>query len=163
MWRRRLPILGTATAVTLLAFPGVATAARSGNDYASGDVFEGGAHWRFSATSNFNGTQPSGFVRLTLANNDPNTVVTGSVTCLRVVGNTAWIIAEVTDIRGTGVNPAFTNSMLINATDSGKFGTSPDTFGGVLTPTPATVASCVFTEPQSPVVNGEVVVSDALS
>jgi hypothetical protein len=58
---------------------GAAAYAASGSDSARGTVDQGSQEWRFSATSNFNGTQPSGQVRLIQENVDPNLVITGDV------------------------------------------------------------------------------------
>jgi hypothetical protein len=139
---------------------GAAAYAASGSDSARGTVDQGTQEWRFSATSNFNGTQPSGQVRLIQENQDPNLVITGDVTCLQVLNGSASIVAEITDVRG-----GFTNadSLIIQTTDNGKFSTTPDTFAGVQSFTPATELCPPPTLFQQPVLKGEVVVVDATS
>ena len=139
---------------------GAAAYAASGSDSARGTVDQGFQEWRFSATSNFNGTQPSGQVRLIQENQDPNLVITGNVTCLRVLNGSASIVAEITDVRG-----GFTNaqSLIIETTDNGKFSTTPDTFLGFQSFNPATTVCPPSTFTQSPVLKGEVVVVDATS
>jgi hypothetical protein len=156
---KRLVVALSLAMLVSLALGAVAYAA-SGSDSAKGTVDQGSQEWRFSATSNFNGTQPSGQVRLIQENQDPNLVITGEVTCLQVLNGSASIVAEVTDVRG-----GFTSvqSLIIETTDSGKFSPTPDTFFGTLTSSP-TFSTCppptIF---QQPVMKGEVVVVDATS
>jgi hypothetical protein len=157
--KRLLAALTLALFVSLVVGAGVAFA-NHGTDYARGTVDQGGQEWRFSASSNFNGTDPQGQVRLIQENQDPNFVVTGEVTCLRVVGSTAFIVAEITDIRG-GTNPAL-QSMIIQTTDGGKLQNfPPDTFGGFASVTPATELGCTTTAFQQTVQDGQVVVHDS--
>lgn len=138
---------------------GAAAYAASGRDSAKGTVDYGLSVWRFSAQSNFNGTQPSGQVRFIQTDQDPNRVITGDVTCLQVLNGSASIVAEVTDVRGGTTS---FRSIIIETTDSGKFSPTPDTFFGTLTSSPA-LAMCPPIFNQSPVTNGEVVVVDATS
>jgi hypothetical protein len=156
---KRLVVALSLAMLVSLALGAVAYAA-SGSDSAKGTVDQGSQEWRFSATSNFNGTQPSGQVRLIQENQDPNLVITGEVTCLQVLNGSASIVAEVTDVRG-----GFTSvqSLIIETTDSGKFSPTPDTFFGTATSSP-TLSTCPPpTFFQQPVMKGEVVVVDATS
>lgn len=154
--KRLFAALGLALLLSLVVGVGVASASH-GTDYAKGTVDQGGADWRFSANSNFNGTQASGTIRLTLANNDPNLVVTADVTCLRVVDGLFEARGVVTNVRG---GTFFANSVIIRGSDEGKFSTTPDTFSGffssLMDPGPCGVPS-----PGSPVQDGEVVVHDS--
>jgi hypothetical protein len=156
---KRLVVALSLAMLVSLALGAVAYAA-SGSDSAKGTVDQGFQEWRFSATSNFNGTQPSGQVRLIQENQDPNLVITGHVTCLQVLNGSASIVAEVTDVRG---GTTFSDTLVIQTTDSGKFSPTPDTFFGIQTSSP-TLSTCPPpTFGQSPVTNGEVVVVDATS
>ena len=156
--KRLLAALSLALLVSLAL--GAAAYAASGRDSAKGVVDEVNQEWRFSAQSNFNGTQPSGQVRFIQENQDPNLVITGQVTCLQVLNGSASIVAQVTDVRG-GITNA--QSMVIETTDSGKFSTTPDTFGGSLPSTPATQLCPPPSIFQRPVLKGDVVVVDATS
>lgn len=153
-------VLALTLALLLSLVVGVGVAyADHGTDYARGTVDRGFDEWRFSASSNFNGTDPRGHVRVIFENQDPNLVITGEVTCLLVVGNTASIIAEVTDVRG-GVFPS-ARSLIVSATDSGKFSNLPDTFQGFVSSQPATNVCPPPSPFQSPVLDGEVVIHDS--
>jgi hypothetical protein len=160
--KRLLVALSLAVLVSL-ALGGAAAYAASGSDYARGNVDQGAnfpsTDWRFRATSNFNGTQPSGTIRVTFANEDPNTVVTADVTCLRVVNGEFQARGVVTDVRG-GPTFGIGNSVIIHGSDAGKFSTTPDTFQGgfssLTDPGP-----CGGPIPGSPVQDGEIVVHDS--
>ncbi len=156
--KRLLAALTLALLVSFAVGAGVAYA-EHGTDYARGNVDQGFAEWRFSASSNANGTDPRGQVRFINENQDPNLVITGDVTCLRVFGTTAFIVAEITEVRG-GVGGDL-QSMLIQARDGGKF-QGGDTFGGAISFTPAQFFSPFCTPvSQQPVQDGEVIVHDS--
>lgn len=147
-----------AAAVSLALAP-TAARANHGKDYAKGTVVFSTTKWDFSASSSFNGNNPQGQVRFSNTGNDPNFVVTAEVTCLSVLNNTAQIVGEVTRTHGPGTTGA--TFVLISATDSGKFGTTPDLFSGGFgfgTVPDACVAGPGFT----PVADGEIVVHDSL-
>jgi hypothetical protein len=115
-----------------------------------------------SARSNFNSSQARGSWRFTNANADPNQVISGEVTCLVVTGNVAFVAGIVTDVKGT---PTIANAVFMTMTDSGKFGTTPDLFGAFFAIIPPGVEpNCTpFDISQDPVVDGEVIVEDALT
>lgn len=146
-------------AVVSLALAPTAARANHGKDYAKGTVVQAGSRWEFSATSSFNGNNPQGQIRFTNTTSDPNFVVTAEVTCLSVVNGSAGIVGEITRAHGPGSTPA--TWVNINATDSGKFGTTPDLFSGFfgIGSTPTT---CAPTGVGSPVSDGEIVVHDSL-
>jgi hypothetical protein len=158
--KRILLALSLALLVSLLVGVGVASASH-GTDYAKGNVDQFGTDWRFSATSNFNGTQASGTIRVTQANNDPNLVITADVTCLRVVDGLFEARGVVTDVRG---GTTFANSVIIRGSDEGKFSTTPDTFSGGFSSS-TDPGPCVAPTPGVPVGNqvqdGEIVVHDS--
>ena len=142
--------------------------AAAGYDKASGHVDQGSQVWDFSATSNFNGSEPRGSVKFTQPNSDPNTVYTGKVTCLSVVGNTFQATGPITAVK----NPPFLANpaayFVIQGSDSGKFAPagSPDTFQGFVSfsfppqpPPPPPV--CAATAAGSPVFDGNVIVEDS--
>jgi hypothetical protein len=156
--KRLFVAMSLALLVSLAVGAGVAYADH-GTDYARGNVDEGPREWRFSASSNFNGTDPQGTVRYMEANDDPNLVITGEVTCLLVSGNTASIVAEVNTVRG---GTTFAQSMILSMTDSGKFQGLSDTFRGLLSSSPATGVCPPPGTFQSPVVDGEIIVHDSL-
>ena len=128
----------------------------SGSDSAKGNVNQNGTVWRFSATSNFNGTQPSGTIKITFANNDPNLVVSADVTCLNVVNGQFEAHGVVTDVKG---GTFFGNGVIIRGSDAGKFSTTPDTFQGFFSF--ADPGPCPAPTPGSPVTDGEIVVQDS--
>jgi hypothetical protein len=160
-------LLATLTLALLVSFAvgaGVAYAAGPGSDYARGTVNQGLQEWTFSASSNFNGTEPRGTVKFTRTDFDPDAVVTGRVTCLLVNGSTASIVAEVTDIRNGGGAFTGVRSMIISTTDSGKFpNNAPDLFNGFLSGAPATNVCPPPSPFQNPVLDGQVIVNDALT
>jgi hypothetical protein len=160
--KRQLAALTLALLVSFTVGAGVAYAADS--DYARGTVKRFGfEEWRFNASSNFNGTNPQGTVKFTRTDFDPDAVVTGRVTCLLVTGSSARIIAEVTDVRSSGGAFNFAQSMVISTTDSGKFpNNEPDLFTGGVSSGPATNV-CPPPSPGGTVIDGEVIVHDALT
>jgi hypothetical protein len=155
--KRLLAALTLALLVSFAVGAGVAYADH-GTDYARGNVDQGAQEVRFSASSNFNGTEARGTVRFIFRNNDPDLVVTGEVTCLTVVDGLFEAHGIITDVRG-GTTSA--NQFIIRGSDSGKFATTPDTFTGftVFSPTPIECPTTPF--PGSPVTDGEVIVHDS--
>jgi opacity protein-like surface antigen len=151
-------------ALALLLSLGVSAVAYAdhGTDYARGTVDQQGTDWRFSASSNFNGTDPQGTVRASFRNFDPDAVVTGRVTCLLVAGTHFSIIAEVTDVRGGGGAFSFARSMNLRGTDSGKLQSPPDFFFGFVSSSPATTV-CPPPGGGNTVFDGEVIVHDSLT
>lgn len=154
--KKLLAALSLALLASLVVGVGVASASH-GTDYAKGTVDQFGADWRFSATSNFNGTQASGTIRLTQANSDPNLVITAKVTCLRVVDGMFEARGVVTDVRG---GTTFANSVIIRGSDEGKFSTTPDTFAGFFSSL-TDPGPCGVPSPGSPVQDGKVIVHDS--
>jgi hypothetical protein len=152
-------LLAALTLALLVSFAVGASVAYAdhGTDYARGTVEQGSFEWRFSASSNFNGTQPSGTIKITFRDDDPDTVVTADVTCLNVVNGVFNAGGQVTSVRGGTF--AF-SSVIIRGSDAGKFSTTPDTFGATFffssDPGP-----CPPPTPGSPVQNGEVIVHDS--
>jgi hypothetical protein len=141
--------------------------AAAGFDKASGHVDQGGSIWDFNATSNFNGSEPRGSVKFTQPNSDPNTVYTGKVTCLNVVGNMFQATGPITSVRNfpfPGFQAAY---FVIQGSDSGKFAPSgsPDTFSGSVSitagTTPPSPPACVATAVGLPVTDGNVIVEDS--
>ena len=97
----------------------------------------------FSAKASFNGTNASGQARFTFANEDPNMVFTGDVTCLTVVNGFAGLSGPITDARGgtTVAADGFVfqpRSFRIAAFDSGKFSNNSDGLTFVLSSEPPT-------------------------
>jgi hypothetical protein len=154
--KRLLGALTLALLVSLAVGVGVASASH-GTDYARGTVDQGTTDWRFSASSNFNGTQASGTIRATFTNEDPNRVITADVTCLRVVDGMFEARGVVTDVRG-GTTPF--NSVTIRGSDQGKFSNTPDTFSGFFS-TLTDPGPCLAPTAGQPVQDGEVVVHDS--
>ena len=154
--KKLLAALSLALLASLVVGVGVASASH-GTDYAKGTVDQFDTDWRFSATSNFNGSQASGIIRYTAANNDPNVVITADVTCLRVVDGMFEARGVVTDVRG---GTFFVNSVIIRGSDDGKFSTTPDTFAGFFSST-LDPGPCGVPSPGSPVQDGEIVVHDS--
>jgi hypothetical protein len=155
--KRLLAALTLALLVSFAVGAGVAYADH-GTDYARGNVDQGTQEVRFSASSNFNGTEARGTVRFLFRNNDPDLVVTGEVTCLTVVDDQFEAHGIVTDVRG-GTTGA--NQFLIRGSDSGKFDTTPDTFSG-FTFFSLTLPTCpTIPTPAGPVTDGEVIVHDS--
>jgi hypothetical protein len=111
-------------------------------------------------------THRGGF-KFTQANNDPNTVYTGKVTCLSVVGNTFQATGPITSVRNPPF-PGFPAAYFgIQGSDSGKFAPSgsPDTFSGSVTfsfpPNPPPPPPACAAAAGSPVFDGNVIVEDS--
>jgi hypothetical protein len=148
----------------VMAFSGVAAGANT--DLAKGTIRNapilvstslGGTDLVFTARSNFNGFDATGSAKFTSAAADPNPVINGDVTCLRVAVNVATIGGVVTDVRG---GSTFFNSFLIFAMDSGKFAATPDTWSVFLF-TSATPPDCATAAPGLiPLADGEIIVQD---
>jgi hypothetical protein len=182
--KRIAATLALGVLIALLVGTGVASASH-GTDSASGHVTDatgftsfrvspdttvGGAappaDVDFSAKASFNGTNARGQARFTFANEDPNQVFTGDVTCLTVVNGEAGLTGPITSARGgTTVTPqgqgdAFEpRSFRIVASDSGKFSNNPDTLAFVLFSDPPPQPCPIISFP-SVVRDGEVVVHD---
>ena len=159
--RKLLIVAGLA----LFAFPAVASA---GNDVARGNGLTFGSfppEFSFNAQSNFNGTGASGNVSFTNTNTDPNQTFKGRVTCLQVIGNQASMSGDITDVQG--FPPGFTaTAFVLRATDSGKFGTTPDMveyFFLSTPPPPAPGCLGTFTLFPFPIQSGEIVIKDSNS
>jgi hypothetical protein len=137
--RLGLRSLTLAAILSLGLVPSVAIAA-DGGDSASGhvtDQFNG--QYDFSAKSSAVGTDASGYGKITFIGSDPNAVYSGDVTCLRVIGATLTTPATaVIGVRLTNepVGAPY-QSVIINATDTGKFSNVPDTLFAQFFLTPA--------------------------
>ena len=160
------------TAATLLAalalLPSIA-AADHGTDSARGNVnaLFGAYALDFSARSTGAGADASGRASLTLTNTDPNQKYSGEVTCLEVIGGTATTPATaVISVRLTDVPAGSTaQSMIIAATDSGKFSGGPDMAGFTLSAAPSLpdgACNPAFLPFQQPIADGEVVIHNTL-
>jgi hypothetical protein len=162
---RRVSIVLLAVLILVLAVPAVGMA-QSGTDKGIAHIDQqpfSNIQWDVSARSNFNGTQPRGQWRFTNPNFDPNFVASGEVTCLQVVNNVALVGGIITDLKGSNTTA---NAVWMAMTDSGKFGTTPDLFGAfLLTLPPEDLGTCPPTNTvfQNTVVDGEVIVEDALN
>jgi hypothetical protein len=160
--KKLLFVLG-ATAAMLLP---VATAgASSGNDVAKGHgtTFFGDP-FAFSATANFNDTGARGSVRLDTAVGAIEETIYGDVTCLRVAGGLASIAGFITDISPPNAAIAHFKSFVVQTSDSGKFGSSPDTvvYSFFDSPPPPDGA-CPTPSAGLFISSGDVVVQDAIS
>jgi hypothetical protein len=159
-------MLVAAIAATLLAFaPGSATGA-SGNDVAKGHgTTTFGDSFAFSATANFNDTGAHGSVRLDTALGAQEVTFYGDVTCLRVVGNTASIAGNVTNISPPIAFYGNIKSFVVQATDGGKFGSVADTvyYGLLTTPAPPDGACPAPSPANVPISTGDIVIGDAIS
>jgi hypothetical protein len=164
--RRGLTSLAVAAAILGLG-PSAALAA-PGGDSASGHVTDlNDNQWDFSARSSGNGTDASGYGKVTFVFSDPNDVYSGDVTCLRVIGATLTTPATaVIGVRVTNAPIGSTiQSMVINATDSGKFSGAPDTIIGQFSTTPSPPdGACPAPLPfaGSPVIKGDITITNTL-
>jgi hypothetical protein len=118
-------------AIALLLTPAAVAGAAGDSARGHGRQTSQGFELSFSAHSNFNGTEPTGSMRWTNPNTDPNTRIDGRVTCLALTPATTTTPATAR-IRGvvTSVYPAGTPvglSFAILATDNGKFSQVDDT------------------------------------
>jgi hypothetical protein len=124
----------------------------------------------FSARSSSIGTDSRGSARWTFPQHDPNTVVTGEVTCLRVLststpsGAVATIGGRLTRVHGDGIPLCPTcQGFLIQVSDAGKFSNVPDTEFFQFTPTAPPQDACPTpTGGGVPVADGEIVIHDTL-
>jgi hypothetical protein len=160
--RRCLLVVG---AVFLFLTPVVADAAPAG-DLAKGrgiDFF--GPPFSFRASSNFNGTDPNGTVRLGF-NTGPGglTEFYGDVTCLRVAAGLASIGGRVTKIDPPAASLGSIQSFVIQTSDAGKFSPAPDTVTyGVSSAPPPPATGCPVPTGGLPLTSGDIVIQDALS
>jgi len=129
---RSLKRIGSAFAVlAMMLVLGGPAVADHGNDAATGKVnLFGFEQIDFSAKSSAAGTGAHGRARVTFTQSDPNEVLAGEVTCLRVVGATATTPAMasigVLVTRNTFFGSTI-QGLIIHTTDSGKFSDTPDT------------------------------------
>jgi hypothetical protein len=160
--RRCLLVVGVSF---LFLTPAVADAA-PGGDLAKGrglDFF--GPPFSFRASSNFNGTDPDGTVRLGFNTGTGGlTEFHGDVTCLRVAAGLASIGGRVTKIDPPAAVFGGIQSFIIQTSDGGKFSPTPDTVSyGVSTAPPPPATGCPAPTGGLPLTDGDIVVQDALS
>lgn len=155
--RRRFASFTAALAVAgLVLLPSAALADR-GPDTARGNVHTISQRLHFSARSTQTGLDASGHARLTLTGFDPDLVFAGEVTCLRVVGATATtpVLASI-GVRITQQPPGLPfQSIVINASDSGRFSGAPDTASSFLSfAPPPSDGACPAPVVTTPVADG---------
>ena len=129
MPRRRLfALLASAGMLAALAATPEAVGAAGGGDSASGNVNFVSSQVDFSAKSTNTGTNASGRIRYTNTSTDPNLVYTADVVCLEVTGATATTPASAVVVGRITSQPAgqTAESIIVNATDWGKFAQQPD-------------------------------------
>ena len=159
--------LALATMFSLGLVPSVAVGAGTG-DSASGHVTDRfNQQYDFSAKSSAAGTGASGYGKVTFISSDPNQVYSGDVTCLRVVGATTTTPATaIMGVRVTNAPIGSTiESLIIQATDSGKFAGAPDTIFAQFLSTPAPpdgACPVPFMFLGNPVIKGDVVIDNTL-
>ena len=152
------------TGATLLLAPASATGA-SGSDVAKGHgtTFFGDS-FAFSATAAFNDTGARGSVQLDTANGATEETFYGDVTCLRVVGNMASIVGNITNVSPPAAVYSSFRSFIIQTSDGGKFGTTADTVTyGFSTSVAAPDGFCPTPTVGFPITTGDVVITDASS
>jgi hypothetical protein len=165
--RLGLRSLALAAILSLGLTPTVALA-DPGGDSASGHVTDlYNQSYDFSAKSSAAGTGASGYGKVTLVYSDPDQVYSGDVTCLRVIG--ATLTTPATAVIGVRVTNApigsTTQSLLIQATDSGKFAAAPDTIFSQSYATPAPPdGACPAAVPFAgyPVIKGDITINNTL-
>jgi len=121
----------------------------------------------FSAQSSPVGTESKGRIQWRLA--ESGTVVTGEVTCLRVVAATdsspslAMIGGRVTKIQG-GTNPfcPTCQGFLLSVSDGGQGASAGDTEFYEFVPTVPPQDTCPEPTPGVPLTNGEIIIDNAL-
>ena len=167
---RRKTSLALAAAIfgALVLLPGIA-AGDHGTDSARGRVnnLSGAYNLDFSARSTGAGADASGRASLTITTSDPNQKYSGDVTCLEVTGATATVPATaVMSVRLTSVPPGSPyQSIIIAATDSGKFSGGADLAGFTFSTAPSLpdgACNPAFLPFQQPVADGEVVIHNTL-
>jgi hypothetical protein len=168
--------------VSVAASADTASAAPAARDFARGRInlvafnTVSQANVDFSAESSATGTGASGTYKETFASSDPNFVVSGEVTCLKVgsgtdaTGNVATIGGVVTkggervgvfDPATGTISPA--QGFLLFTSDSGKFAPQPDTFQRQFTLAPVPPDGCGAPTPGIlRVADGEVIIQNAL-
>ena len=152
-------------AAAALFLPASTAVGASGNDVAKGHgttIF--GDSFAFSATANFNDTGARGSVRLDTAIGATAYTIYGDVTCLRVAANTASIAGIITNINPPSAFLGADRSFVVQASDSGKFGSVPDTvfytFSASLAPPDGACPASLL----GPVIStGDIVIEDAIS
>ena len=162
----RLVLLTTGVILVALAVAPAAVSAGNNTDSASGRGTFFGTDFDFSARSTNVNTDARGRIRLTDTGSDPNRVFTAEVTCMRVVGATATTPAAVVLSGRITDQPAGSAalSLIVHATDSGKFSNAPDTISvfASSTPSPPDGACPPPATFLSPLADGEVVIKNSL-
>ena len=151
--------------VAAALFATASAVAASGSDVAKGHgtTFFGDP-FDFSATASFSDVGARGSVRLDTAPGATEYTFYGNVTCLRVVGNLAVIGASVTNISPPVAAFGTVRSVLLWASDGGKFGSTPDTMTWVSSSSPAPPdGACPGPLAAPPISSGDIVISDAIS
>ena len=133
-------------------------------------------NYDFSADSSAVGTDVSGTYKETRQNSDPNVVITGDVTCLRVGGGTGTspAMASIGGVVTKGGEFVFTvdpftgtfgpaRGFIIQTSDDGKFSTTADTFQVTYTFAPVPPDACPApTLGNQLVAEGDVIIHNAL-
>jgi hypothetical protein len=100
-----------------------------------------------------------------VTNGDPNNVISGEVTCLRVVGGTGTTpaLAKI-GVKVTQAPPGDpTQSLIITASDWGKFSQAPDAANTVFSPAPPPPDGfCPTPGFTAPVTSGEITIHNTL-
>ena len=160
--RKLFALLAVVAAVQLTSTPSMAA---SGGDVAKGrgTTFFGDP-FDFSATASFNDLGARGSARLGTAFGAIEEIASGNVTCLRVTGSLAVVGGAITDINPPNAAMAGLHSYIISATDSGKFGTGPDTLTyGFFTAPPPPDGACPTSASGLPISTGNVVIQDTIA
>jgi hypothetical protein len=157
---RRFAIGSVLAALVGVCIPASAQAANSG-DSASGHfkVSQGLFDVDFSARSSAFGTGSTGRARISITAADPNSVYSGDVTCLRVVGTDTGALAVIGVRLTRAPFGTIEQGLELYVFDGGKFSQQPDLGTFAFTPTPPPQDACpapVFGQP----VDGEITVQN---
>jgi hypothetical protein len=118
--KRRLSALVAGLVLSLFTLTTLAAAAAG--DYAKGRGTTTGARFSFLAQGTGAADRANGNMSHTFTSTDPNITVTGDVTCMVIVGNSATIGGRVTGFKPAGAANTFGNpqGFLIIASDNAK-------------------------------------------
>ena len=164
--KSRLPLhVAALAAVVAAALPALAGAAPAG-DSTSGNVTFSGSKLDWRARGTATGLNATGTARVIFTNTDPDQTYSGEVTCLRVVAATATTPATASVgvlLTDTPPGQGIFQSMVIFASDSGKFSPVPDTAASQITTAPPPPdGGCPTPFAGSPVSQGEVVINNEI-
>lgn len=158
---KRLSVLSTTVLLSLFAVTGLSAAA---GDYAKGRGTTAQERFSFLAKGTGALDRADGSSTETLTIYDPNITITGNVTCMLIVGKTASIGGQITDVKPAGAAAAigFDQGFVINAEDNSKPSNGQDLYQYRTVPLPPTVCPSPTPGTGTNVITGDITIIPGL-